>query len=191
MMWSLIRDHVPRAVLSLLQPRHPCVRVDLRAAVARADRVGVGDAVGIDAAFVGVVERADEVLLLEQWVQHLRLGDRDDVHVHAEVPAARLRHAQPIEALGRVGQHQPAGQVDAALLPRLGLDLPVEVDRVLLQARHVGVAVQRVHPARRVPRRPGGQLLALQQHDVGPAGLREVIQHAGADDTASDHDHLC
>ena len=111
--------------------------------------------------------------------------------MHAEVAPAGLGHAQPVESLGSVGQHQPAGQVDAALLARLGLDLPVEIDRVLLQAGDVGVTVQRVHSTGGVPRRPGGQLLALQQHHVGPARLGEVVEHAGADDTASDDDHLC
>ena len=75
--------------------------------------------------------------------------------------------------------------------PGLGLDLLVQVDRVLLQASHVGVAVQRVHPAGRVPRGAGRQLLALEQDDVGPTRLGEVVEHAGADDAASDDDHLC
>ena len=149
------------------------------------------DAVGVDASLVGIVESADEVLLLEQRVQLLRLGDGDDVHVHAEVPAAGLRHAQPVESLGGVGQHQSAGQVDAALLTGFGLDLAVQVDGVLLQARNVGITVEGVHPTGGVPRRTGSQLLALEEDDVGPACLGEVVENAGADDTASDHDHLC
>ena len=185
---SVITSHVPSA--SLLQPGDPRVGVHLGAAVAGAHRVRVGHAVWVDAAFVGVVQRADEVLLLEQRVQLLRLGDGDDVHVHAEVAAAGLCHAQPVESLWRVGQHQSARQVDAALLAGFGLDLPVEVDRVLLQAGDVGVAVEGVHPAGGVPRGAGGQLLALQQHDVGPTRLGEVVQHARADDAASDDHHL-
>ena len=74
--------------------------------------------------------------------------------------------------------------------PGLGLDLLVQLDRVLLQPRDVRVAVQRVHATGRVPRRAGGQLLAFEQHDVGPAGLGEVVEHAGADDTAADDDDL-
>jgi hypothetical protein len=80
--------------------------------------------------------------------------------------------------------------VDAALLTGFGLDLLVEVHRVLLQAGDVGVAIEGVHSAGGVPRGPGGQLLALQQHDVGPTRFGEVVQDAGADDTASDDHHL-
>ena len=128
---------------------------------------------------------------LEQRVVLLRLGDGDDVHVHAEVPASCLGHAQPVEPLRCVGELEAAGQVDRAVLPRLRLDLLVQVDRVLLEAGHVGVAIQRVHATRRVPRRARRQLLALEQHDVGPTGLGEVEQHARADDATSDDHHLC
>ena len=58
-----------------------------------------------------------------------------DLDVHAEVAAAGLGHAQPVQALLGVGEHQPAGQVDAAVLAGLALDLLVELDRVLLQLR--------------------------------------------------------
>ena len=37
---------------------------------------------------------------------------------------------------------------------------------------------------------PGRQLAPLEQHDVGPAGLREVVQHARADDAPTDDDDL-
>ncbi len=186
-----IGDHVPRAVVPLLETRHPRVGVDLGATIACADRIGVRHAVRIDAALVGVERRSDEVLLLEKRIELLGFGDGDDLHVHAQIAAPGLGHAQPIQPFRSVGQHQPAWQVDAALLAGFRLDLPVEIDRVLLQARHVGVAVQRVHPARGMPRGTRGQLLALQQHDVGPTRLGEVVEHAGADDTASYHDHLC
>jgi hypothetical protein len=39
-----------------------------------------------------------------------------------------------------------------------------------------------------VPRRAGGQLAPLEEDDIGPAELRQVVQDAGADDAAAD-DH--
>ena len=43
----------------------------------------------------------------------------------------------------------------------------------------------------RMPGRAGGQLLALDQHDVGPALLGEVIERRDADDAAADDDRAC
>ena len=151
MVWSrsVMTSHVPSG--RWLQIGDPGVGVHLGAAVAGADGVGVGDAVRVDAALVLVVERADEELLLQQRVELLGLLHGDDLHVHAQVAAAGLRHAQPVETLGRVGQLEAAGEVDAAVLAGLGLDLLVQVHRVLLQAGHVRVAVQRVHAAGGVP----------------------------------------
>jgi len=186
-----VGDDIPGAVGALLQIGDPGVGVHLGTAVASTDRIGVGDPVRVDAAFVLVVERADEELLLQQRVQLLGFLHGDDLHVHAQVATSRLGHAQPVEPLRRIRQLQPTGQVDAAVLAALGLDLLVQVHGVLLQASDVGVAVERVHATRRVPRAAGGELLALEQHHVGPAGLGEVVEHAGADDAATDHDDLC
>ena len=80
--------------------------------------------------------------------------------------------------------------MDAAVLTRLTLDGFVQLDGVLLQLRHVGVAVERVHAASGVPRGPSGELFALKQNYVGPAGLGEMVENAGTDDTAADHDDL-
>ena len=186
-----IGDDVPGPVRTLLQTGDPRVEVHLCAAVLGADRIGVGDPVRIDAALVLVVQSTDEELLLEQRVHLLGLGHRDDLHVHAQIPTAGLRHPQPVEPLGRVGELQSAGQVDSAVLTGLGLDLLVQVDRVLLQASDVRVTVEGVHSTGRVPRRAGGQLLAFEQNDIDPAGLGQVVEHAGPDDTAADDDDLC
>src|SRR3546814_1024984 len=78
------------------------------------------------------------------------------------------------------------GHVDAAGLAGDRLDLLVEVDGVSLQLGDVGIAVEGVHAARGVPGRPGGELAALQQHDVAPAGLGQMIEHAAADNAAAD-----
>src|SRR3546814_19783871 len=77
------------------------------------------------------------------------------------------------------------GHVDAAGLAGDRLDLLVEVDGVSLQLGDVGIAVEGVHAARGVPGRPGGELAALQQHDVAPAGLGPMIEHAAADRSAA------
>ena len=152
--------------------------------------VGAGDAGRVDVALDRVVERADEVLRIEQREEVARLGRRDEVELHAQVAPAGLGHAQEVHAHLGVGEHQAARQVDRAVLAADALDLLVELDRVLLEPRHVRVAVERVHAARRVPGRAGRQLAPLEEHDVGPAELRQVVQDAGADDAAADDDDL-
>ena len=88
----------------------------------------------------------------------------------------------------------PASSIPPDVQPRaltgLRFDLGVKADRVLLQGGDPRVGVHRVEPARRVPGGTGGELLALDQRDVGKAAQREVIQDAAPDDAAADHDDL-
>ena len=187
---TLVGDDVPRAVGPLAQVLDPRVAVDLGAGLAGADRVRGGHPARVDVTLDRVEQGADEVLLLHQREQVSGLGGGDDLELHAEVAPAGLGHAQPVEAFAVAGQHQPAGQVDRAVLAGTGFDRAVQLDRVLLQLGHVGIAVERVHPTRRVPRRPGRELLAFDQHDVVPPRLREVVEHRSTDDATADDDDL-
>ena len=187
---ATLHAHVPRTVRSLGQANDRRVLVHLRAEELRALHVGAGHPGRVHVPLHRVVQRSDEVLRVQQGEEVLRLLRGDELQVHAQVAAARLGHPQEVHPDLRIGQHQPARQVDGAILPGHPLDLVVQLDRVLLETGHVRVAVERVHPARRVPRGSGGQLTALQQDDVGPAGLRQVVQHAGADHASADDDDL-
>ncbi len=95
---------------------------------------------------------------------------------------------QAVELARGRRQHQSAVGMQAAGLARERLDLPVQVDGVLLQARDVRLAVEGVHAAGGVPGGAGGQLALLQQQHVGPADLGQVIEHARPDHAAADHD---
>ena len=164
--------------------------VDLGAGHLGAFHVGPGDPGRVHVALDRVVQRPDEVLRVHQREDLGRLVRGDEVQVHPEIAATRLGHAQEVHPDLGVGEHQPARQVDRAVLAGHPLQLLVQLDRVLLQPGHVRVAVERVHPAGGVPGRARRQLAALEQHDVGPAGLREVVQHAGPDDATTDDDDL-
>ena len=181
---------VPGAVEPLVQRDDGCVLVHLRARELSALHVGARDPGRVDVTLDRVVQGPDEVLRIEQREDVGRFARRDEVEVHPEVAAAGLGHSQEVHADLGVGEHEAARQVDRAVLPRDALDLLVQLDRVLLEARDVRVAVERVHPAGRVPGRAGRQLAPLEQDDVGPAGLGEVVQHAGADHAAADDDDL-
>jgi hypothetical protein len=137
-----------------------------------------------------VVERADEVLRVEEREEVLRLLGRDHLQLHPEVPPARDGHPEEVHPGLVAGEHQAAGQVDRAVLARLLLDRLVQLDRVLLEPRDVRVAVEGVHAPGRVPRGARRELPPLEEEDVGPAGLRQVVQDAGADDAPTDDDDL-
>ena len=119
----------------------------------------------------------------------VRLGHRHQLGLHPQVAAPGVGHLEPVEPLGRVGQHHAAGHVDAAVLAGDPLDLGVQLGGVALQAGHVGIAVEGVHAARAVPGGAGGELGALHQHHVVPTRLGEVVEHAGAHHSPADHHH--
>src|SRR5262249_6400895 len=81
----------------------------------------------------------------------------------------------------------PARHVQTAGLPGDPLQLLVEIDRVLLQSGDVRIAIESVHAAGGVPGGSTGELAALDQQHIFPAGLRQVIQDARADHPAADH----
>ena len=129
---------------------------------------------------------ADEICFIHQREHRLRFGRGYQFGFHAEITALRVGEPQEIHALRGVGHHDAAGQMQAAGLAGKLLDLLVELDRVGLQFRDVGVAVQRMETAGGVPGRARCQLRPLDQKHVGPAGSGEVKQNGAADNAAAD-----
>src|SRR4029453_18056774 len=66
--------------------------------------------------------------------------------------------------------------------------LVVQANRVTLQRRDVRIVVERVEATGRVPGRAAGEFGALDQRDIGPAEFRQMVEHAGADDSSADDD---
>src|SRR5579862_4279044 len=185
------RDHVPGAIAARFEVDDARLTHDLGAPDLRGLGVRLRHAVRIDVSLDGIEQRADEVALVHEGEEPCRLIDRDDLEVHAEIAAACLRHPQPVETVAGAREHETTRDVHSARLAGDLLELLVEVDGVLLQLGDVRVAVDRVHAAGGVPGRAAGELAALDQQHVLPAGLGQVIEHAGADHTAADHDHPC
>ena len=71
-------------------------------------------------------------------------------------------------------------------LARLGFDLLQEVDRVGLKERHIGIGVEGVKSAGRVPGRASGQDGALDQRHVGPTKFCQVVKDRGSNDPSAD-----
>ncbi len=189
---------VPCSVTTVHEPSGLAVQlgdavagVNLGAGEAGGLRIGHRRAVGVEVALDRVPQGADEVALVDQRQQRLRLGGGDDLRLHAEIAAARMRHLQPVEPLGRIGELQPAGEVQPAALAGDRLDLLIEPDRVGLQLGDVRVGVEGVKAAGRVPGGARCKLAPLDQHHVFPAGLGEMVENRAADDAATDHRDLC
>ena len=76
----------------------------------------------------------------------------------------------------------------ADALAALDLDRLIKVDRVRLKSRDVRVVVERVKACGGVPRGARCEFGALDERDVRPAAFRQVIEDAGANDTAANDD---
>src|SRR5262249_19036656 len=127
--------------------------------------------------FIGALWRADEILLIDERVELLRFLHGDHLGFHAEIAGARADELETVELALSRGEHQAAVGMQRARLTGERLDLAIQVDGVLLQARDVRFAVERVHAAGRVPRRAGRQLALFDEERIRPADLGEVIQH--------------
>ena len=69
------------------------------------------------------------------------------------------------------------------------LDLAEQIDGVGLQRGNVRIRVESMDAAGGMPARSGGQDRPLDQADVGPAHLGEMVDNRGADDATSNNDN--
>ncbi len=187
---ALVGHDVPGAVRALRERLHARETLHRCAQLASCLDVGLRGPGRIAMAAVGAPQRSDEIAWIDQRIELERLLERDHLGFHAEVARPRADQPETIELPLVRRQHQAAVRVQAARLPRERLDLAVQVDGVLLQPRDVGLAVEGMHAAGRMPGRAGGQFALLDQQYVVPADLRQVIEHAGADHAATDDDRL-
>ena len=118
-------------------------------------------------------------------------GGGDLMHLDAEC-AGNCRLAQqflaPISGQAeRDRPHLPHAGGNA----RLGLQLGVKFGRIFGQARHVLATAELTHQPCRMPCGATGQLFALEQHDIGPAQLGQMIGHRTTRDAAADDHRAC
>ena len=142
---------------------------DLGPALPRARRIGVCHAGWIDIATIGFPHDAADTVEIHQRMQAFGLIPADLMEIHAiKLGLGRLQ-AQLMFALFGLGEIERSGLEDTAALPGFGLELFVEVHRVVLDAADIGAVMQPVNIRGRMPGGPGGQLIALEQNHIGPA----------------------
>ena len=139
-------------------------------------------------AVVPDVEAGQDVVDARQREQALHLGRRDLLHVHAAKAVEGGDAPELLQPVGVGGDLDEADGHEPGGLAGLGLEPGVEVARVLPElGGGLGGGAEGDHQAGGVPGGAGGQPVALQEHDILPAHVGEVVGHRGADDAAADH----
>ena len=179
----------PLQALAALDAGDLGLLVDLGAVLAGALGQGHGDVDRRDMAVGRVPERADQAVHGGERPELLDLLDADQVALDADGLGRALVVAVLVHAVAVGRQAQVAGVVEAHGLAGLGLQLLVELDRVLVELADAVAHVEERQQAGGVPGRAGGQLGPLEQDHVVPALLGQVIEDADAVDAAADDNH--
>ncbi len=141
-------------------------------------------------ALVGGPEAVDDVVGPHQRHQVGHLALRQDLLGHPDRAHVRRLAAEPLVGAWRGRELEVAALAEAGREPGLLLEPGVQLGGV---ARHPERVLRRAsgdHLAGGVPRGPGRQLLALQEHHVGRTQQGEVVGDRRTDHAAADHDVL-
>src|SRR5690606_22751437 len=170
-------------------PRDGRVAVDLGPTLARGTGECLGEIRRLDVPVLRMFDRADQTVDLDigpAFPDFLRL---EEIHLHAD----GLGHARVVAVL--VHPIRLPRETDVGHLAEPGIhagfvgEFLIEPDRVLVDlADRVAHVEQRQEP-RGMPGRTRRELAPFDEHDVGPAFPRQVIERGYADDAAADHHH--
>ena len=167
----------------------PRVRPDRDAPLAGTGREGQGQAGRVEPAVGRQVDGAEHAV--ERHQREERRAPRSALMSSTRQPE-RLGpaglSAQLLQALRARRQPQRAHLVPRRVRAGLRGEAPVQLGAVHHHLRQRHGAAQLADEPRRVERGAGGQLGAVDEHDVGPAELGEVVRDRGAADAAADDD---
>ena len=180
------RVELPFAAGEPADGRDRRLAVDLRAGIARGLGIGIGDAARIDVAVVRIEHRRSIVRGVDERIARAHLVEIDEMQADLKMLRLGVLGLEKFGLVFRDRQVNTAGLTNAAGDARDALDLLVQLDGVGLERGDVGVAVERVNAACRVPGGAGGEIPALEQHHVAPAKLSQMIQNTRAHDAAAD-----
>ena len=149
----------------------------------------LGEIGRVGAPVAGQPDRPDEVVVADEGIALLGLRGREELALQAVGRGARHRAPQRHHPIRRAGhRHSPADPIPRRQ-PGLLLEPGVEVGGVLHEARACLGGTQLADQARRVPGRAAGEGALLEQDDIGPAEVSQVVGDRRADDSAADDDH--
>ena len=188
---ALVRDHLVHAAVLEGDRLDAGALLDVGAQQAGAVGQREGQLAGVEVAVLRQEGRAQHAVGAHRREQLLRLGRRDQLDRQPEALGPAGLALQLLHAGLRRRQPQAAQLVPARVLAGLVLEVGVEAHRVL---HHLGQADRRAELADQAGRVPGGavrEAVLLDQHDVAPAQLGEVVEDAAAADPAADHHRPC
>ena len=163
-----------------------------RACHARAPGERHGHVHRIGAAVIGDIEAGENVVDARERKQRLHLRRRNLLHVDAAPAVEGGDPAILFEAVGVGGDLDEPDRIESGGLAGLRFQAAIEIAGVFPQlGRRLGGGAESDDQPGRVPRRARGEPIALQQHDVLPAHVRQVIGDRRPDDAAAHHNHTC
>ena len=177
--------HLPMGAVPVKRVRLPFA-LDHHATLARALGHRLGHIGGVNIAVGIVIDRAFKVFGIDQRPAGLDLIRGQPFIGHTTGFGGRgIKHilVHPLFGLGhaQVADHGKAGVKAGLFLKRL-----VEIDRVFVDmSGRVGHVKQRQKTGG-MPGRAAGQLVTLEQHDIVPPSLGQMIGNRGSDGTTAD-----
>ena len=161
---------------------------DARAAHARAASERLREVGRVGLAVARNPDRACQVVGPQDRRDPPGLGGRDELELDAEALRARHLATEELEPLGRLRDVERAARLPAGREAGLLLERRVELDAVAAHARHVARRPVLADEPGGVPGRAARELALLEQHDVAPSELRQVVGGRAAGDAAADDD---
>ena len=131
--------------------------------------------------------RADEIIDHHQRPHRLDLGGREQLHVHAEASRRGGKALELGPAIVIAGKPEAAGHLPASGEPGLGFETAVEIDGIFQELGDRRRRPELTDEPGGMPGRARGELVLLEDDDVGAMIAGEVISSGAADDAAADH----
>ena len=148
---AFFRHHFP-AVFGGIGFQHTVVQNNLCPAHARSFGIGMGCARRVKVAIQRVVKTAQDALGIDQPVGEFRdFFGRENFRIQPHIAVLGAFGFQLLKSRLVIGQRHAAHMVQAAGHACDRLKLFVQADRIALQRRHIGIAVDRMKPASGVP----------------------------------------
>ena len=183
----LVGDDAPAAAALDDHVEHARALLDLGAEQARPVGQGERELAGIEVAVLRQERGGDDAVGRHRREELLRLGRRDDLDRQAEALRPAGLALDLLVALLRRREPQAAELVPAGILAGLAGQVGVEADRVLHHLRQADGRAQLADEPGRVPRRAVREAVLLDEHDVLPPQLGEVVEDRAPADAAADH----